>query len=414
MPQRSLAVLLVAYRAADQLEECIQSVFRHLPEHELHIWDNSEPAYPAVSRLSERYPAIHWHISAVNIGFAAAVNRLAETVPDCDLLLLNPDAELLCSLQQTRALIRTPGTAAVAPLTSDEPGGSTRPSRFFSRTHEPWDVAHRRETFLIAMAGAAGFRDRLRGTRFSNFYKQQPYEVDGWLTGACLAISRDAWDAIGPFDEEYFMYGEESHWQRRAREAGWRLFLADEVGIRHQAMGTVAGDKPGATRSRDMLRASAALSLEYRYGRFAADAFIAWLSVWEQARVRLGKVLRTESGPDILVLVCGSAGIVRERLALALALSEAGRNVTVVALQRLGDLPRKLPSSIRLVRGSFWWPSVAPEAMPAALLAGASTKEKVYTALFRLRRGRAALNLGEALELTKNRCEDLSHACPEL
>jgi GT2 family glycosyltransferase len=395
MTERNLATLVVAYRAADKLESCLQSVQRFLPGHDLHIWDNSEPAYPEVRRLAERYPDVYWHFSPVNIGFAAAVNRLAEAVPDDDLLLLNPDAELLSPLDATRALIRTPGTAAVAPLTDDEPGSAQRPSKFFSRTHEPWDIAHRKETFLIAMAGAAGFRDRLRGTPFSDFYKAQPYEVDGWLTGACLAISRDAWDALGPFDEEYFLYGEESHWEGLAREAGWRLFLADEVGVRHQAMGTVDGDKPGATRSKDLLRANAALSLEYRYGRFAADTFIAWLSLWEQFRVRLGKVIRSDARSDVAILVAGPPDIVKVRLSAALALSEAGRKVTVVSLQRLGELPRQLPASIRLVRGAFWWPSVAPEAMPSALLAGPTMREKVYSALFRLRRGRRILGYGE-------------------
>lgn len=100
-------------------------------------------------------------------------------------------------------------------------------------------------------------------------------DVDGYLTGACLAIRREAWDALGPFDEEFFLYGEEADWQRRAIAAGWRIRLADERGVRHSAQGTVAGDAKASTRSSDLVHASVALQLEYHHGAAAADLYAA-------------------------------------------------------------------------------------------------------------------------------------------
>lgn len=55
------------------------------------------------------------------------------------------------------------------------------------------------------------------------------------LNGFCLMIRRAVLDEIGLFDEEHFGagYGEENDYCLRAREAGWRLALADDVFIYH-------------------------------------------------------------------------------------------------------------------------------------------------------------------------------------
>ena len=110
--------------------------------------------------------------------------------------------------------------------------------------------------------GTGGDRAWSRGRRWSELYREQPQFVDGYLAGSCLAISRDAWNAVGAFDEEFFLYGEESEWQRRARSIGWSLVLVDELGVVHTGHGTVADDQVAALRSRDLLRANTALNLE--------------------------------------------------------------------------------------------------------------------------------------------------------
>ena len=54
-------------------------------------------------------------------------------------------------------------------------------------------------------------------------------EVD-WLVGAALLTRRATLDQVGGFDEGYFMYSEELDWQRRVRQAGWRVrYLPDAI-----------------------------------------------------------------------------------------------------------------------------------------------------------------------------------------
>ncbi len=393
-----MAVLIVAYRSADKLEKSIQSVEQYLPGHDVHVWDNSGPTHVDVRRLADRMAHVHWHLGSENIGFAAAVNRLAATVPGCDLLLLNPDAELIGPLTLTRAAIREPRTAAAGPMIWESCVEDRSPS-LLSRKRLPWDVAHRRLTLLNALGGPAGVSARLRGTWLSYLYRSQPADVAGYLTGACLAIRREAWDSVGPFDEEFFLYGEEADWQQRAMAAGWRVRLADEIGARHSALGTVAGDAAASKRSWDLLRANMALQLEYRYGVRTAEFYLACASLVESMKRSPGR--RGDQGAPhsaVLVTVDGShSAEASERVSTALALARGGCAVTVVSLQRLGTLPRELPPSIRLLRRPWWWPSTSPGDTPAVLVMGTTKRERAFARLFRLRRNRVCTEASAAI-----------------
>ena len=41
--------------------------------------------------------------------------------------------------------------------------------------------------------------------------------------GACMLVRREAIDAVGPLDEDFFLFSEETDWCYRFREAGWQV-----------------------------------------------------------------------------------------------------------------------------------------------------------------------------------------------
>jgi GT2 family glycosyltransferase len=73
--------------------------------------------------------------------------------------------------------------------------------------------------------------------------------VDGandYLSGACLCIARAAWERVGPFNEELFLYYEDVDWSLRARALGVPLTVALDAHASHSG-GASSGGEQGET-----------------------------------------------------------------------------------------------------------------------------------------------------------------------
>lgn len=378
---RETAILVVAYRNPILLTRCLAAAAEHLPHLPVLVWDNSGTDYPGMAEVAAIHPRVRWLRGSKNVGFAAAVNALADEVPEHHVLLLNPDAILQGPLSRTLSELDVPGTAAAAPLVLDEAAAPR---------HRDWDVAHREHGVIRALVSRAGYADRIRGSRFSELYAARPTVVSGYLTGACLAVSRDAWRAVGCFDEEFFLYGEESDWQRRARSAGWALRLVDEPGVAHTGHGTVANDPVAALRSRDLLRANIALNLELDRGPVSANLYLAGTSALDRVqrsarRERAARRRPAGAKPAVVIttnrLVFGGAE--RQHVLLAGELDRRGYEVVIACVQRFGPLVGEIPSSVRVVRQPWWAPVVDTGAGRAVVISGDTNTETGFATLWR-------------------------------
>ena len=54
-----------------------------------------------------------------------------------------------------------------------------------------------------------------------------------WVSGACMAVRREALDAVGLLDEAFFLYFEEVDYCVRARRLGWSCWFVPEARIVH-------------------------------------------------------------------------------------------------------------------------------------------------------------------------------------
>lgn len=373
-PTRPLAVLIVSpCGRREPLEACLDSVAEHLPGLPIHVYDRGGTGR---ADLAAKYPAVQWFAGQRNVGFAAACNTLVEHLPaDADLLLLDPHASLLGPLNRTRELLGRPRVAAVSPLARDaeEPGRA------------PWDIAVRRHTVTRELSAAAGRSGPRRRPSPPRRYSQQPPEsrsIDGVLDPVCLAISRAAWNTIGGFDEEYFGYGEAADWQARARAAGWRILLADELGVERRA--PVIDDEPGQRRDRDLARANTALLLEHQNSVHHADVYLAGTAALQRLRRRKHARRRTDL-PSIVIatnrLVYGGAE--RQKVLLAAELGRRGYAVTIVCMQRFGPLIAEIPDTVRVIRQPWWAPMVDIAKGPAVLITGDTNTEVGFGTLWR-------------------------------
>lgn len=380
-------VLIVSYRRPDLLERCLRSVREHLAGQSILVWDNDSPDSPRIRELAAAYPDVQWEFSPSNVGFAAAVNGLAAKTSSGDLLLLNPDAVLTGPLAGTRsALASDDRIAAAAPST----GGTNS-----SQRHQPWDVAHRSPSLTRQVIAHAGLAGLLRRTPLSELYPTAPDDVAGYLTGACLLISRRAWIEVGPFDETFFLYGEEADWQDRARALGWCLRLVTDPDVQHVGHGTVAGDPIASDRSNGLLRASVALRLDKSGHPHQGQAFLAACTALDRVQrskraqrstVGNARAAGANSALPSIVLTTNTlnyGGAERQRVLLAGALAARGHDVTLVCLQRLGPLVREVPMGVRLVRLPYWLPVLDLPPGPAVLVSGTTNTEVGFASAWR-------------------------------
>jgi GT2 family glycosyltransferase/glycosyltransferase involved in cell wall biosynthesis len=379
-----LAVLVVSYRRADLLDTCLTSVAQHLAGARVLVWDNHSEHSADIRDLATAHPNVRWTFADRNIGYAAAINALAAQVPGLDLLLLNPDAELTGPLTRARAALAE-DVAAVSPTLADAKGSA-----------RPWDLARRKQTVLRSLVGAAGYADRLRGKPVSDRYSAPPTEVDGYLSGCSLLVNRVAWDDLGGFDERFFLYGEESEWQRRAHAAGWRLLLVDEPDVRHVSAGTTEDEPLASRRAGDLLRAGQTMMLGLHGNTGPGSAFTAGLQLLDRVQ-RSKRVARKQAREVALTTVVDGlpsilltsnqlcvGGAERQRVLLANELARRGYPVTLACMQAFGPLVSELDPAVRLVLTPWWQPSVELPTNDAVLITGITNTEAGFASAWRL------------------------------
>ena len=182
------------------------------------IVDN--PSSPEeTTRIRELCAANGWDLVELpwNEGFGAGVNAgvaRAGGLGCTRVLALNPDASIdpgsiRALLDASRAdpealvgprIVRSDGTAWFAGAVLDPERGTTRRAR----------------------------EDELGGDRT-------------WQTGACFLATIAMWEAVGGFDDDYFLYWEDIDLSWRWREAGGALVLLAEATAVHDAGGTQSG-----------------------------------------------------------------------------------------------------------------------------------------------------------------------------
>ncbi len=144
--------------------------------------------------------------------------------------LLNPDAALRPGALDvvSDVFVREPGIGVVGAQLINE-DGTKRPCafRFLSPASE---VA---AGFRIGML--AKYAVRLQTA-------DEGLQAVDWVSGAAMAVRRDALASVGLFDERIFLYFEETDLCRRIRTAGLRAVLAPEAKVTH-----LAGQSTGVT-----------------------------------------------------------------------------------------------------------------------------------------------------------------------
>ena len=221
----------------------------------------------APERAAER-PGVELVRTGGNLGYGRAANVGVPHAPGDWVVVANPDLRWEPGALDTllEAVERWPGAGVLGPaiLSPDGtlyPSARALPSLGRGIGHallgwwwpsNPWTAAYRRE----------------RGA---------PREGEaGWLSGSCLVLRREAFDAVGGFDPAYFMYFEDLDLCERICRSGWQVVYVPTAVVVHEG---------GVSTSRDpraMADAHHASAWRYLSRRYAG---LRWAPVRLELRV---------------------------------------------------------------------------------------------------------------------------------
>ena len=82
---------------------------------------------------------------------------------------------------------------------------------------------------------------RLLNPLYAGGFDHEAETEADWLYGPALLVRRDAVDAVGVFDEAFFMFSEEVDWMTRFRRAGWKVLFYPGAEVVHVGGATHGG-----------------------------------------------------------------------------------------------------------------------------------------------------------------------------
>ncbi len=212
---------MVTFNALPWVEHALESVRGN----ETIVVDHGS-ADGTVELVRERFPEARL-IEQENKGLGGGSNAGMRAATGDWFLLLNSDAwatdgalERLVAFGEAH-----PEAAVVAPKLRFPDGRLQRSVRGFPTL---WRLATE-YLFLRKLAPRSRALNAFYGDGFGY---DRPLEAE-FLMGAVLLVRREAADTVGLFDEDFFMFSEETDWCYRFRQAGWKVLFTPDAEFVH-------------------------------------------------------------------------------------------------------------------------------------------------------------------------------------
>jgi N-acetylglucosaminyl-diphospho-decaprenol L-rhamnosyltransferase len=223
-PASSLAIVTVTHNSAAELPRLLDSVARHLPgAHTVVVDSGSKDESLGVAREAGSTTVIEL---GANLGFGRACNVGLGAVDEPVTVLLNPDVELIDdSLLKLADLALTHPHAEqlLAPLVLLADG-----QRQDSVHPVPTSAAD-----LVRALVPPGALPRGLALPLAPWRAVRPRRV-GWAVGCAVLARTEVLRALGPFDEHYFLYGEDVDLGLHAAALGIETWFHPEARVLHE------------------------------------------------------------------------------------------------------------------------------------------------------------------------------------
>jgi len=206
---KDLSVIIVNYNTKDFLAECLNSVAAQSGiEFETFVVDNASRDNVG-DMIRKDFPEVKFIQNEHNMGFGKANNQALRLCDSRYVYFLNPDTRvrpdafrIMTEFMDSDAETGLAGTRII------NPDGSSQPS----------------------------VEKRYPGQRHSKEEQSAFRQMKGdiaWVSGASMVARQEAVASVKGFDEDFFLYAEETDLCLRIRKAGWAIGYIPEAVIVH-------------------------------------------------------------------------------------------------------------------------------------------------------------------------------------
>ncbi|GGF90449.1 hypothetical protein GCM10007304_00430 [Rhodococcoides trifolii] len=286
-----VAVIVVTYDSAAVIDNLIASVRRATRgiSARLVVVDNE-----STDDTRQRVSA-HGDVQLVrpgaNTGYAGGINAARAHLGVCEsVLVLNPDLVLAAdAVHSMLGHLIDPVVGVVVPRLVDESG-----TTYTSIRREPSLLS----ATIDAMVGSHVTRrpEWSSETLYNRWRYEYPQDIE-WSTGAALLVRRDVMDAVGEWDEQFFLYSEETDFFRRTRDRGWTVMYDPAAHACHHG-----GGSGTSTALTSLMAVNRVKYIEKYHSAFYALAFLIVVVLSEAVRGNHGTarmVANREAWPSL-------------------------------------------------------------------------------------------------------------------
>ena len=290
-----LSVIVVNYNTKDLLLNCLRSIYDTGGDvkFEALVVDNGSKDGSAEA-VTRDFPQARLIANDRNLGFAKANNQALKVASGRYLLLLNSDAIL--QEGALKALIdfmdANPGAGCACGQLLNSDG-----SRQNSFSNFPTFASELLNKGLLRLL----FPKRYPSKR-QDFSHPVPVEA---VIGACFIVRREVLEDVGPLDEDYFLFMEETDWCLRMRKAGWGIYFVPSARIFH-LQGATVGKRPLSAR------------IEFYRSRYIY--FRKHKGRWAERMLRCAFILRLTANSILLSIPSLLSGRARSKISINLGL----------------------------------------------------------------------------------------------
>lgn len=228
--EKDISIIIVNYNVRHFLKRCIESIYNSKVQDlniEVFVVDNAS-IDGSNDMIRSDFEDVKLIANSQNVGFAVANNQAIKVARGKHVLILNPDTVLQeDTLQICFTYMENHFSVGAIGVKMIDGAG-----KFLPESKRDLPTVWNSFAKLSGMAALFPTSSIFNGYALGHLDQNKNHSIQV-LCGAFMYVRKSVIDAVGMFDERFFMYGEDIDWSRRIVEGGHEIHYLSDTTIIH-------------------------------------------------------------------------------------------------------------------------------------------------------------------------------------